>query len=276
MEWRKLSDKKPYNLHFGTTSWLYPGWKGLVYFGEYNSAKEFKKKALIEYFRIPVFDFVEVDYTYYTYPKFEQLSALDESVPCGKNLVFKITREVFSQGIINADLFKDNFLRNFTDSILSKTSFFHIQFSWFAKFDVRLLDNVIQFREKVKLPLSVEFRNVEALLYLNKLVEAGITPCINHWSFMPKLRDQLQHLNLSSVVDIYIRLLTPLNVTYEEAVSRFSPYDQLKEFQVDCREDLVNFIRTNKSINTWIAVNNRFEGCAPLTVIGILNSLNGR
>ena len=35
------------NVFLGTSSWKYPGWRGLVYQQDYASEKEFKQKCLL-------------------------------------------------------------------------------------------------------------------------------------------------------------------------------------------------------------------------------------
>ena len=62
--------------------------------------------------------------------------------------------------------------------------------------------------------------------------------------------------------------LTPLGVKYEDAVEMNAPYDGIKERLPEMREDVGRLIEQAVEFNIllYILVNNRTEGCAPLTV----------
>jgi hypothetical protein len=69
--------------------------------------------------------------------------------------------------------------------------------------------------------------------------------------------------------DFFIaRLLTPLGVSYEEAVKNFSPYNEIKHVNTKMREDTRRLIRRGTELgkDVYILVNNRCEGNAPLTI----------
>ena len=72
-----------------------------------------------------------------------------------------------------------------------------------------------------------------------------------------------------------LRLLTPLKMTYEAAKKRAEPYPKIVGEFLEMRRETVNLV--NQAITekrqTYVLVNNRSEGNAPLTVQGIVHQL---
>ena len=97
-----LASTIPANVKFGTSSWTFEGWRGLVYHDHYRSKAEFTREALSEYGRCPLFRAVGVDSTYYRPPTGAVLSKLVAQAP---NLQFGI--KAWQE--ITAPRFKDNF-----------------------------------------------------------------------------------------------------------------------------------------------------------------------
>ena len=71
------------------------------------------------------------------------------------------------------------------------------------------------------------------------------------------------------------RILVPPGVPYEQAVERFRPYDRVLAPREDMRRDLVRLVRhiTEAGADAFILVNNRSEGCAPLTIRALAREL---
>ena len=59
--------------------------------------------------------------------------------------------------------------------------------------------------------------------------------------------------------------------TYAQAVESFAPYDHVQDENPELRKDLVALARTaiNLRIPAYVIVNNRAEGCAPLTIMAV-------
>ncbi|MCB0353802.1 MAG: DUF72 domain-containing protein, partial [Bdellovibrionales bacterium] len=68
-------------IRFGTSSWNYPGWKGLVYKRPYRSEKEFTRTSLREYASDPRFSTVGIDRFFYSPPTQKSLLEYAEMVP---------------------------------------------------------------------------------------------------------------------------------------------------------------------------------------------------
>lgn len=127
---------------------------------------------------------------------------------------------------------------------------------------------------------AVEVRNPEYLTkdYFSVLNNAGVTHCFNHWQSMPTLRSQMRAAAAAGSISapfFVCRLLTPHQVSYQEAVSRFQPYDSIKAPALEMRADAVRLVRRaiERSISAFIIVNNRSEGHAPGTIKAIAEAL---
>jgi len=120
---------------------------------------------------------------------------------------------------------------------------------------------------------SVEVRNEEYLVpsYFQILNEVKSTHCFNHWSYMPSLREQMMRAAGAGGLTapfLVMRLLTPLGRNYSEAVEMFAPYNEIKARNEEMRRDCLTFISRAiaRGDETFILVNNRAEGCAPMTI----------
>lgn len=92
---------------------------------------------------------------------------------------------------------------------------------------------------------------------------------------MPSLSEQHKLIETFTAPFTVLRLLTPLNISYEAAKKRAEPYTKIVGELPEMRRDTVELVRKAVAENrrAYILVNNRSEGNAPLTVQGITNLL---
>ena len=125
---------------------------------------------------------------------------------------------------------------------------------------------------------AVEIRN-PALLgprYHDLLSAHGVSHVYNHWSTMPSLA--AQHATLGrrfTAACVVVRLLTPLGISYADAVERASPYTKLVEPLPRMRTETAELIRqaAAERRSIYVLANNRAEGNAPLTVHALVDLL---
>ena len=67
-------------IHFGTSSWAFEGWKGIVYFKDYPGGR-FKKDCLAEYAASQRFDTVGMDLFFYQPPTESLLDHYAKQLP---------------------------------------------------------------------------------------------------------------------------------------------------------------------------------------------------
>lgn len=289
-------------IKLGTSSWNYPGWKGLVYLYDYPSEKSFKENSLKEYASYPLFKTVGIDSSHYSPLTAKILKSYASQVPEDFSWVSKVWERITihnypsharyggvagkkNSDFLNADLFKDRVLSELNaEEVLKRHGPMVFQFQQMSR------EVLASFPEKLAFFLSqlprdfqyaVEIRNKELLTkeYIQALNLAGATHCFSHWSYMPGLKDQMIVAATAGGLNapfFVARLLTPLNVRYQDAVERFKPYDQIIERQTVLREDLsILFKRAmERQVVCYVLVNNRLEGCSPQTILEISNNLS--
>ena len=120
---------------------------------------------------------------------------------------------------------------------------------------------------------ATEIRNKDFLSkqYFQVLNNHSCTHCFNHWGYMPSLIDQMKAAaNAGGLkAPFYVsRILTPLGLSYSQAVHRFQPYDQLKQTNPKMRVDVMRIARRaiEKKVKAYLIVNNRSEGHSPGTI----------
>lgn len=287
----------PPNIHFGTSSWKYPGWKGSVYLNEYRSKRQFEQECLEEYVEFPWFSCVGLDSTYYSPPSTDYLRLLSSNVSSDFKWLSKVwdritiprysgaKRHGDKSGKSNPDfldpvIFRDLFLAPFyAPDVRPRTGPFLLQFQpqWTATpltVDA-FLDRLEAFLSGVPndFRYAVELRTPQALTprYFGILNDHGASHCFNHWGGMPPLVDQMRAAASGGGIDAdwyAARLLTPLGVGYTESVGRFAPYERIQQIQPRMRQDVLRLARRamDRDAEAWILVNNRIEGNAPQTI----------
>ncbi|MBN8549292.1 MAG: DUF72 domain-containing protein [Deltaproteobacteria bacterium] len=288
--------KLPRQIRFGTSTWTYPGWRGVIYKRPYRNEKEFKAHCLEEYAEIPWLSSVGIDNTFYTPPSAKQLESYAEALPERFQWVSKVWERITiprypkharygkhagttNADFLNADLFSNEVLERYSaPPIQKRTGPFVFQFQTMGKTllgQLHFLDTLHSFLKKlpVQFRYAVEIRD-PALLgaeYFQVLNECGATHCFNHWHLMPPLHDQMKAAAQAGGLQapFYVsRILTPLGVKYEEAVKMFEPYRSVQRPNPEMRKDVLRLAKRaiEKDSDAFIIVNNRSEGNAPMTI----------
>lgn len=285
------------HVRFGTSSWNYPGWAGLVYHAEYKNEKDLRARSLLEYGRFPWFRTVGIDSAFYSPLSEKTLLSYAKMVPTDFQWVSKVFEEITiplyakykrygekagkpNPNFLNAAIFQDQVLAPYNNKELAPhCGPFVFQFQAFGS-DLtappeRFLSKLERFFELLPAGFhyAVEIRNRELLVpdYFRLLNRFQVTHCFNHWTSMPPLVEQMSRAAESGGLSapFYVaRVLTPLGVSYEQAVARFQPYDSIKQPNNQMRQDIQRLGRRaiEKKATAFIIVNNRAEGCAPITI----------
>jgi hypothetical protein len=103
------------------------------------------------------------------------------------------------------------------------------------------------------------------------LAKHGVGQVLSHWTWLPPLRKQLAKADgrfFNAGNACVIRLMTPLNMRYEDAYAKAYPFDRLVEglLQPEMVLETVNIIKdaTEKGVLVNLIINNRAGGNAPL------------
>jgi uncharacterized protein YecE (DUF72 family) len=134
------------------------------------------------------------------------------------------------------------------------------------------LDGLLSKLPTDRFNFAVEIRNQEFLRpgseYLDCLKSHRVAHCLNSWTRMPPLEEQLHIPGIFSADHVAARLLLRPGRPYQQAVDLFAPYDKVQDPYPEGRSalrDLIDRCLANQQ-TLFAFVNNRFEGNAPQTI----------
>lgn len=291
----------PEEIRFGTSSWAYEGWKGMVYRKSYPMNR-FAQDCLAEYAAYtyqgaPLFRTVGLDQTFYRPPTVGQLAQYVAQLPTGFRICSKVWEEITipayapharygsKAGTANArfldtSIFEDLVLRPSQEALGDHAGAFIFEFQRWRLEPARFLPELDRFLSRLPQGphYAVEIRNPAILgsRYRDLLTHYGVAHVYNHWSVMPALASQHRTLGQTFTAQfVVIRLLTPLGLSHAEAVRRFSPYNRLVQPLPQMRVDTLALIRqaVAEQRSAYVLVNNRAEGNAPSTIQALMDAL---
>lgn len=294
----RLGSKIPRSIRFGTSTWNYPGWQGLVYHQDYGT-KGAAARMLREYAEFPLFRTVGIDSSYYGPPTETVLRSYAEQLPRGFPCVSKvwsqITVQTFTKAqdeekagkanpdFLNPDLFIEEIYQPYQRHFADNTGPFVFEFQTIAKYSrmsaERFADRLDEFFSALPrdAQYAVEVRNEEFLtpMYFAVLREHGVAHVFSSWTRMPPIGHQMDLPGSLTAPFIIARALLRPGRTYDEAVDAFAPYDRIREPNPKLRRDLVRLVEMAKQtqLPAYLLVNNRAEGSAPLTIAAIAEML---
>ena len=295
---RSIELARQSNIYLGTSSWKYEGWLGMVYNQHYPSKKTFRERCLAEYANH--FPAVGVDSTFYQFPGDRLVEGLDALTPGHFRFGFKATQEITihtypdhprygerkgqnNPNFLNADLFARRFME-VVGRLGAKLGPIILQFGALplpiiedGSFLRRLDDFFTQLPEGYRYASEIRNRRLLGDDYFHVLRRHGVAHVHSSWSWMPPLGDQLA-LAKSFTADFFVmRLLTPPQLAYQDAVETFFPYTRVRRRLPDLRGVLIKHLKGAILSNFpgYIFVNNRLEGAAPLTIAHVLEQVLG-
>ncbi|MGF1464721.1 MAG: DUF72 domain-containing protein [Sandaracinaceae bacterium] len=292
-----LREQLPPGVAFGTSSWTFEGWKGLVYHRTYGDRDAFVRDSLAEYVRFPLFDLVGVDRTYYLPLREEEARHMAGQLPRGFRATFKVWNEVTTRvfpdhrrfgeragrpnpSFLDAELFRSQvagpllatpLVDHVAAMILEiapgpgRADAFEAALEAFLRDAPRAFHYAVELRD----------RHLLTERYLDLLrAHGGASHVVSYWSRMPTVREQLSRDVLMSD-RVVCRLMIPPGGSYEELKAAYAPFDRLHRVDQPMREDTVHLVRAARRSGreALVIVNNKVEGSSPLTVAGIAERL---
>jgi len=283
---------------FGTSSWKYPGWQGMVYTRAYPSQRAFEQTCLAEY--ATVFPTVCADFALYDFPNPNTMGMMYEQTPDHFTISLKVTDRITvkrypnlprhgdhagkeNPDFLSPSLFTEQFLAPVRE-LQHKCAAIIFEFSTFSPGSgvtlsvfLRLLDAFFA-RIPKDFAYSVEIRNSEFLApdYFALLKSHGVAHVLNNWTRMPAIDEQIRMANTLPARFAVVRALLKPGRTYQEAVAFFQPYDAIKEANPEIRNGVattaLQCVQEGKKLYAYI--NNRAEGNSPKTIEAILDILD--
>ena len=284
----------------GTSTWTYEGWQGDVYKRKYPKGR-FKQDCLSEYATYehegePLFRTAGIDFSFYGPPSAKLLAHYGSLLPAGFKMCAKVWEEitvpVFLSGLryakkagpnphfLDAQYFQDQVLAPFDEAFQEHTGPFIFEFQRTGIEAEDFLPRLDQFLGRLpkRYEYAVEVRNPAVIgpEYRSILAEYGVSHIYNHLYAMPSLEDQHDKLiSTFTAPFVVLRLLTPRDKKYHDAVKAYEPYDKLVHPLPDMRQQTVKLVKQAiaEHCRAYVLVNNRTEGNAPQTTKALYSSL---
>ncbi|MFN7971715.1 MAG: DUF72 domain-containing protein [Acidobacteriota bacterium] len=287
----------PELVRFGTSSWSFPGWTGIVW-SRARTQSEAARDGLVEYARHPLLRTVGIDRGFYAPIPEEELHRYADQLPPGFPCCAKVPEAITSPVRVGAGrpiknetfldaaaLLRDTlepFARAFSDHIGP----FLLQFppvpGKLRLAPDRFAERLDAFLERLppEHSYAVELRDPTLLTpaYAEVLARHRVAHVYNQATAMPRIGVQRSRVPLATVPFAVVRLLLRPGSRYAERRDAFMPFDRIVDPDPLMRREvvdlLVDAIGTSKP--SYVLVNNKAEGCAPLTVKALAELLAGR
>jgi uncharacterized protein YecE (DUF72 family) len=288
-----LARRIPSRVRFGTSSWSFPGWKGLVY-SSGATETSLAREGLREYAQHPLLRTVGIDRSYYAPIPDEDLRRYASQLPAGFLACAKAPALVTSaeppgrDGGANPEFMSaprliDELLAPFERSFATHAGPFILEFPPVraaAGIDSRMFVGALD-RLLGALPprfrYAVEIRNRHFLTpdYARVLATHGAGHVYNYWSAMPMPGDQTAIVPPESLPFAVVRLLLAPGTWYDDQRTRFRPFNRIVAEDGTMRAQAVSIARRVAAMDrdAFLLVNNKAEGSSPLTVMGLARLL---
>jgi uncharacterized protein YecE (DUF72 family) len=285
-EAREIAGDLPDEIRFGTSSWSFPGWKGIVYSGPVTSVA---KDGLRQYARHPLLRTVGIDRSYYAPVPIDDLRRYADQLPADFRACAKAPSSVTSTTIgppgsdsPNPDFMSvprliEEQLLPFSIAFANHTGPFILEFPPFGRHSqmqpADFLARLDRFLENLPddFEYAVELRDQRLLTpeYFAILKRHDIGHTYNYWSAMPGLMLQARVVVPEDLPFAVIRLLLKPGTWYEDQRERFQPFNALVAPDAAMRQDVVDLsdrvLTSGRKL--WVLVNNKAEGSSPLSIM---------
>jgi uncharacterized protein YecE (DUF72 family) len=300
-ELRALAASLPRNLRLGTSSWSFPGWRGLVY-TEASPKGKLASEGLAAYAQHPLLRSVGIDRTFYAPIGEATFAGYAAVVPDDFRFLVKAwsdvtspTREHPKPGPsphhLDASVARDRVLGPALAGLGGKLGVVLFQFppqgdaatSAPERFAERLQTFFAALRsEAPNAPLAVELRDPSLLhpATVAALQSCGVQHCFAIHAAMPGLLRQRDLVPLATTPNgpLTIRWMLQPGLRYQQAQQRFDPFDQLAAPDPHSRSAIADLIVAAMPLGKEILVvaNNKAEGSAPHSVVELAREVQSR
>jgi uncharacterized protein YecE (DUF72 family) len=281
----------PANVHFGTSSWTFPGWAGLVYPPGLTGAA-LSREGLRHYARHPLLTTVGVDRSYYAPIPIDDLRQYADQLPDGFRCCLKAPASVTSRlapafgqsrgaaalnpSFLSTERLITDLLEPLAVAFLPHTGPVVLEFPPGARAETQpasaFLDALDRFLETLprEFQYAVEIRDTVLLTpaYRAVLARHGVAHTYNYWSAMPMPLAQAAVVPPEEPPFAVVRLLLRPGTWYEDQRNRFTPFNRLVEPDEPMRDEVVGLTTRAlaKGRKVYVLVNNKAEGSSPLTI----------
>lgn len=294
----------PPEIRLGTSSWFFPGWRGLVYEGVHPQTA-LSRRGLAAYAQIPLLRTVSLDRTFYAPISAVEYARYASQVPDDFSFVVKapalvcdaVVRDEEGRGKVANPHFLDaaiatrEFVVPCLEGLGAKSGPLVFQVSPLPRGLVAEAANLIERlavffaalpRELGKRrPLyALELRNAELLTprLMRMLAAAEVRYCVGLHDRMPEIERQavaLRALDGDIPGPLVVRWNLHRGFLYQAAKQRYEPFDRLVDEDIETRRILARMAADafKAKRKVWITANNKAEGSAPLSLLKLAEEI---
>ena len=285
-ELMELSSRLPRDLRIGTSSWYFPGWEGIVY-DRKISEQTASRDGLIAYAQHPLLRAVGIDRSFYSPLSKEQFEEYAAQASEDFRFLVKAPAEITNaflrgpKGVVRSQHFLDpkfaveQFIEPCTTGLGRKCGVLLFQFSPLGKGITgepdRFANQIYRFLHALPSgPLyAVEVRDPALLVerFFKALDAGNARYCIGVHARMPSASKQIEMARAMSAGPFVARWNLHGGFVYEQAKSRYAPFDKLVDEDPTTREALATACAATlkQQQPVILIINNKAEGSAPLS-----------
>ena len=301
-----LAQALPPQVRLGTSSWSCPGWTGLVWNRDYSET-HLSRYGLTAYNKHPLLRTVCIDHGFYEGVPAARFAEYASQVEDDFRFVVKAPQVITDVTLRDQSgraarknptfLSHDDAMKMFVEPVLEglghKLGALVFQIgplpdAWLNRIPELIkrlhtfLDAIPDFSHIAPEGiLAVEVRNAAWLIpeFAQMLKDTGATYCLGLHAKMPFIDAQLDVLRHLFPGPLVCRWnLHPANGAYgyEDASQVYSPYNKIVDADVKARVKLAKVIAATANANqkVYVAVSNKAEGCAPLSIVELAKAIH--
>ena len=294
-----LAASLPETIRLGTSSWSFPGWEGLIY-DRPAPQTTLSREGLPLYSQHPLLRTVGVDRTYYRPMTAAQFADYAAQVPetfrflvkaheyCtlagfGDHPRYGARRGQPNRLFLDPHYATQEVIGPFTDGLKDKAGPLLFQFS--PQDDTCLtgsgsfVERLYQFLDRLpRGPVyTVELRNTTLFTpeYVDALSAVGACHCLNGHPSMPPVRKQAALVQPERSQAVVIRWMQVRHLSYQAAKHKYVPFNRIVDADPTSRRAVAELCLDGsvRQQPTYVIVNNKAEGCAPLSIFQLARQI---
>lgn len=286
-----LAQRLPGELRLGTSSWSFPGWRGIVY-EDFATQARLARSGLAAYARHPLLRTVGLDRTYYAALNVEDYATYAAQVPPDFRFLVKAPealtiarypkheRHGARQGSDNATFLdaawaEDALVGPACEGLGDALGVILFQMppqpAWALGGRERFAERLARFLGALPVgPVyAVELRTEKLLgdAYAQALESAGAVHCFNVHPTMPDVALQATTIDPARGPALVVRWMLGGDQRYEAARERYRPFDALVDEDPSARTSIAELCAdaARRGRPAYCVINNKAEGSAPLS-----------